>query len=174
MKLLALDIATIVGFAAGEVGAQPIYGHFDLKPAGEWPGRVFSNYRRWLSRQIDVLSPTRVFAEDQFHARSMVVARRLLGLRAITEMLCDERDLPLRWVGVSTLAEFFTGQGHYRNSEAKKAATMVAAERLGWRPAVSDEADALAVFLWGEHQIAPQVAGRRSAGPIFQRELYTS
>lgn len=166
MIILALDVASTTGWACGPVGGDPIYGHFALRPGGEWPGRVFSNYRRWLERQIDVLTPRRIYAEDQFMPRSLIVAQRLLGLRAITQMVSDERDIPLRWVPVQSLSGFFTGQGGMR-SAAKKVEFMAVARRYGWHPQVSDEADALAVFLWGEHDVAPAAAGRRSAGELF-------
>lgn len=166
--ILALDIATTVGFSAGKPGGHPIYGHYRMAEAGSPPGRVFRHFRDWLNHEADLIRPTHVFAEDQFvpPKASREVMRRLLGLRAICEMVCDERDLRLQWVPVQTVQRFFTGHGRWPKGE-KKAATMRFCNLYGWRPQDDNEADALAIFLWGEHQVSPHAGGRRSIGPLW-------
>lgn len=168
--ILALDIATVVGFAAARAGERPIHGHYRVAEVGAPAGRVFCCFRDWLNHEADLLRPAYVFAEDQFVPAnaSRDVMRRLLGLRAVCEMVCDERDIRLRWVPVQTVQRFVSGFGRWPRGE-KKPAMIRAIERYGWRPQDDNEADALGVFLYAEHQIAPHAAAARSTGSLWAR-----
>lgn len=139
---------------------------------GASSGRVFCEYRGWLDRQLDFLMPTHVFAEDQFQGRNQAVARRLLGLRAFTEAACEDRNLPLRWVPIATISEFFTGYGSHPKGQ-KKRATIRVCQQFGWRPETDDEADSLALWLYAEHALSPTAAAARSTGTLWasQKEI---
>lgn len=169
--LMALDIATTAGWAFGIPGTtRPLFGEHRMAPVGADESIVFDNFDRWLNTKIDVLHPQRVFAEDQFMAptASRIVMQRLLGMRAICTMVCRRRGVRLRWVPVTTVQRFFTGQGRWPRGE-KKGATMRVCRLYGWSPQTDNQADALAVWLFGEHDITPLAAARRSVGPIFAR-----
>lgn len=100
--------------------------------------------------------------------KSTFVAQRLYGLRAIAKMIFHRHGVRLRLVPVQTVQKFMTGQGSWPKGQ-KKAATMRACQALGWHPTSDNEGDALALWLYGEHEIAPHAAGRRSLGPLWQR-----
>lgn len=162
--LLTLDLASTSGFAAGKTGGTPLFGHRDLRAPS--PGRIFTNCRRWIEWQIDVFRPDWIFAEQPFVGQNAFTAQRLYGLRAVAEMVCDERDIPLTWVSIKAVSEFFIGTGGLRR-EDKKTATVRACHERGLRVTTDDEADSVAMFFYGEAIKAPHI--RRTAGPIFAR-----
>jgi Holliday junction resolvasome RuvABC endonuclease subunit len=146
------------------IGGVPLFGHRDLRSAS--PGRIFTNCRRMIESHIDIFSPNWVFAEQPFVGQNAFTAQRLYGLRAVLEMVCDERDVPLTWVSIKQVSEFFIGTGGLRKVE-KKTATIRAAEARGLRVTTDDEADAAALFFFGEARLAPQL--QRAAGSLFAR-----
>lgn len=143
-----------------------------MAPVGANEAIVFDGFERWLSHKITILRPAYVFAEDQFvpPKASRDVMRRLMGMRAICALVCHRRDVPLRWVPVQTIQRFFTAHGRWPKGE-KKAATLRVCNLYGWHPDTDNQADALALWLWGEHAIAPHVAGQRSMGSLFSGRM---
>lgn len=169
--IASLDIASVTGWAAGPPGIHtPMFGEHRMAPVGANEAVVFDNFESWLNQKIDVLRPVYMRAEDQFMApnASRMVIQRLMGMRGICAMVCHRRGVRLRWVPVATVHRFFTGVGRHPRGE-KKQATIAMCQRYGWNPQTDNQADALALWLWSEHEIAPDVAGRRSAGSLFAR-----
>jgi hypothetical protein len=139
-----------------------------VAPVGANEAIVFDNFERWLGDKLDVLQPTWCFAEDQFMgaASSRMVMQRLLGMRAIAAMLCHRHGVRLRWVPVQTVQRFFTSRGQWPKGQ-KKAATIRACRAMGWNPQTDNQADALAVWAYGEAQVRPDLP--RAAGVLFAR-----
>lgn len=136
------------------------------------PGRseahVFDEFDEWLNQKLELLRPVYMFAEDTFMPRSSMVAKRLYGLRAETIRICHRRNVRLRWVPVSTVHRFFTGIGRSPAGQ-KKQATIRVCRNYGWSPQSDNMADALAVWLFAEHAIAPNISGQRSMGTLWAR-----
>ncbi len=136
--------------------------------AGASEAHVFDGFETWLEQKMTLLTPRHAFVEDTFMPSSSFVAQRLYGLRAIAKMVFHRHGVRLRLIPVQTVQRFVTGHGRWPKGE-KKAATMRACEMYGWRPSTDNEAAALALWLFGEHEIAPRAAAGRSMGPIFAR-----
>lgn len=119
-----------------------------------------------IESHIDIFKPAWVFAEQPFVGQNAFTAQRLYGLRAVCEMVCDEHNTPLTWVSIKSVSEFFIGTGGLRK-EAKKLATIRAAEARGLRVTTDDEADAVSLFFFGEARLAPKL--QRAAGVLFAR-----
>lgn len=162
MILAAFDLATVTGFAAGKAGGRPVFGHRDF--SGGSAGTVFARFRDWLSWQLDVIGPDWIYAEEPFVGRNAYVTRRLYGFRAHAEEIAHRRDIPLTWVQIKTVTEFFVGQAGMRR-DAKKLATIRMAQRYGHNVTDDNESDALAIWYYGEAIRAPHV--RRTAGSLF-------
>ena len=162
MILAGFDFGTVTGFSAGKAGGIPMFGHRDFTSASS--GAVFARFRDWFGWQLDVIGPDWIFCEEPFVGRNAYTTRRLYGLRAHAEEIAHRRDIPLTWVPIKTVADFFIGQAGLRRDQ-KKMATIRMAERYGHRVTCDDEADAISLFYYGEAIRAPHV--RRTAGSLF-------
>lgn len=164
---MTLDIATCTGFAAGMPGTPtPLFGEYRMAPVGASEEFVFDGFGAWLEHQFGLLRPQWCFIEDVFPPRSAVVAQRLYGLRAIALMTCHRHGVRRRSVPTHTVQKFMTAHGQWPKGQ-KKDATIRACYAMGWHPRTDNEADALALFAYAEHAIAPHAAGQRTAGPLF-------
>lgn len=167
--IFSADIATTTGWAFGIPGhTHPLFGEYRMASAIASEAHVFDNFETWLDDKMAMLTPRYAFIEDVFMPKSTFVAARLYGLRAIAKMTFHRHSVRVRIVPTQTVQRFMTGQGRWPKGQ-KKAATMRACERLGWHPTSDNEGDALALWLYGEHEIAPRAAAERSAGPLWSK-----
>ena len=163
--IFTVDIATCTGWAFGPPGANPpLFGERQIAFAPASEEIIFDRFDAWFSGQLDTLRPRHIYAEDVFMPRSLMVARRLFGLRALAIAAARRRDLRINFVPVQTIQRFHTGVGRWPRGE-KKAATIRMCQHYGWFPQTDNQADALAIWLFAEHAIAPHV--RRTAGSLF-------
>ena len=168
-RLATFDLATTVGWACGAPSQRPMWGHERMAPTGSGPGTVALNSMGWLDHKIGDLKPSHVFAEDQYLGGNRInpdVLRRLYGLRFMCEAMCEKHGASLTWVPIATVTKFFTGLARWPKGE-KKQATMRICALYGWAVSDDNEADALALFLYGEHQLLPAAARTRSMGPLY-------
>lgn len=174
--ILSLDLATTTGWCAGVPGGSPTYGHHRFAPEGSGEGRISLNALIWLDQTIGELKPGFVYAEAQYlpvagrggkGARPEVV-QRLYALRGFTAAMCEKHGARLVWVPAVTITKFFTAFGKWPKGE-KKAATIRVCQMYGFSPAQNDEADALAIWLYGEHAISPTLASGRSMGTLYAK-----
>ena len=162
--ILALDIATTTGWAYGQIGADPVWGSERMGGEGACAAAIFTTFDAWLRHFLDGLAPKIVYAEMPYISTKMpLAAERLYGFRALTEVRCfaADRDGP-HWVPPAKITKLFTGLGQWPGGRVeKKTATIRVCAQYGWQGLSDDEADALALFVYGEHQIDANAAQQR-------------
>jgi crossover junction endodeoxyribonuclease RuvC len=198
--ILALDVATRVGWAAGETGATPQFGSVDFA-SKSGTGEVLSRWRYWLmdrifsfrpdlcafeSPYIPVARPPRLVRGGSTVARASgpppmnaLTLRRLLAMTGFVEEIAFERGIPCYEATVLDISNYFLGTTKFmgRNYEerrgSKKAATIAACRRLGWEVGENDDAaDALGLWAYAEHILAPETSARRMAGAGLELPLH--
>lgn len=152
MMILALDLSTHTGWAAGPLGGRPSFGTHHLPKTGDDIGRMLVAYEDWLRAMVADVRPTHVFFEAPILSQRTMTARKLMGLASETERLCHRLGLPVREVNLMTVKKRFTGSGR-----AEKARMIEEARRRGWDVKDDNQADALAIWDFG-----CAVLGRRS------------
>lgn len=154
MKVLALDIASSVGFAVGEAGRAPIWGTHRLpKPfdANDF-GQRFVAFDQWLSDMIAAHQPSIVAFEEPIAPRGVnmvsnwTTIRFLIGLVSIAELAAHRAGCDTCEANVSTVKKHWGGSGR-----ADKSDMIAACARMGWRVATDHEADAIGLWDYTIH-----------------------
>lgn len=155
--ILALDIATAVGWACGRAGEPPDYGTLRLPSAGG-NGAISCALVDALADLQAVTRFEEVAVEApviQMAGRSPHTARRLVGLVNAAEMFCERRAIRCFEAASSTVRAKVLGSARFGGRDAAKAAVMAWARGMGWDPADDNAADALCLlaFRHGEHRL---------------------
>lgn len=184
--LLALDQATVLGWACGTAGAQPMWG--SIRFEGDWPGEVHANFRAWLVRTITDHRPERVCFEKPFiptpraprfaAAGTMIPSapgimmnaltlRRLLYMAGCIEEVCASMGVPdCREVSPAEVEKFLLGKRGLKRAQ-KKAATMSMIRAMGFDVQDDNAGDAVAIWLMMEARFYPALAQKRGVGPLW-------
>lgn len=153
--IIALDLATNVGFARWSPTAPIRWGSMRLPSTGSEVGRFLSAYDLWLRDLLTVEAPETVIFEAPWVGPSthQDVARKLMCLAGHTEFVCYRREVP-RVVEENnkTVRKHFLGSGGGLRKEIK-ALTVEACRSRGWTPEDDDAADALALLDYAMHQL---------------------
>lgn len=162
-KILALDLATKVGFAVGAPDAEPVYGTKVLPSTGEDIGRFARACDEWLLDMLTLESPKLVVFEAPIIAgtTAAATARKLMGLAWHTEYVCHLRQVQVWEHHLQSVKKFFAGSGR-----ADKRDMIAAAERQGWHPKDDNAADALGLWACAVHAKAPRHAERFKLGTL--------
>lgn len=167
--ILALDLSSATGWAAGSPGETPRAGTRRIGRPGQRIGAFLDIFDRWLSDQITVHQPAVLIFEAPILTAgktSIDTARKLMCLAGVTELIAFRREIPRVFeADSSTVTKFFTGRGSYGNRDAKKAAVMEQCRQLGWQPCDDNAADALALWRWAEFKLYPK-ARTPDAAPL--------
>jgi crossover junction endodeoxyribonuclease RuvC len=164
--LLALDLATALGWALGRISArpltqleaavqkprQPMSGVFRIAPVGTAVGPFLAAYETWLSAMIAQHAPAGIIFEAPILPKKTTPAtvRKLVGLSGMTEKVAHQRGITwVREAQPSTVKLHICGNGG-----PGKAGVQNAIRARGWTFATDDEADALAVHDYGAHLFA--------------------
>jgi len=167
MTILALDLGTYTGVCRGDAGASPVCETWRL-PAGG--GRDVGPFMDAFEKMLADALPgvTVLIFEAPFVGAKMLnnmnVARRLVGLPALCEMLAHRHSIECAEANIMTLKKEFAGSGR-----AEKSDMIHAAGKRGFRVENEHEADASAVWL---HAVAlrwPEHASKYD--PIFARRV---
>jgi hypothetical protein len=173
-EILALDVATVCGWARGHVGDVPSSGsiRFGKKPATN--NQVFGEALAWISKLLepqprpDLLIMEAMLPPDAMKgATSRQVRDRLAGLHGIMRGVAHLRGIgEIAEASVGDIrAHFIFDRRCYR--EAAKRETLRQCQRLGW-PAQDDHAgDACALWSYACALIDPKTALKVS--PLWQR-----
>lgn len=167
-KVLAVDAATNLGWGFGRPGESPASG--SLRCAGKEASRaaVFAGAGRWLTRFILDNRPDAIFIEAPVatsHFMGATNARTtaiLFGMPAVLEFSGFIQGVfELHRVEVKDVRKHFIG----RNAKGEIAKPLVSKKcfALGWvgrddTDTSFDRTDALAVWSYACHQIAPKLA----------------
>lgn len=168
-SILALDVATVTGFAFGSLaGGRPtVSGHTRFGAVGEDDARVWKKSLIWLSQQIGVLSPDVVAIEAPITSASpaggsnAATMGRLIGLQAVLRTVVEIK-LPVsaKLIHVQSARKLFIGAGNLPGAEAKKRVQARCIE-LGWlsaEDAQPDRCDAMCVWAKAAADLDPTFA----------------
>lgn len=144
-NILALDLATHVGYATSPPHDEPCFGTEVLPSTGKDVGPFIAAYDVWLRRMLLEQKPALVIYEQPsiFAKTTPDTVIKLNGLATHTEWLCFRSGVVVRSANPSQLKKFFTGNG-----KAKKPDMVAAARRRGWKVTDDNQADACAVRAW--------------------------
>ena len=160
--VLALDVATVTGWALSRPGAKPaptpveivagatIDAHLSgnkvtCRKGGE-DVRAWRTYHDWLKDMLALHNPDWVVYEAPFisgNSKQANAAFRLLGFASLTETLCDIAGIQCRKVNNGSVRKHFIGRGT-GNRKDLKLTTERRCRDLGWTFRDDNEADALA------------------------------
>lgn len=146
--ILALDVATVTGFAVGAPGKDPIHGSVSLRSGAEHPGTKGCLLGDWIGPILTVHKPWRVVIEAPLmmmpkSGGNAATMEHLIGLPYLVKVICCRRDIPVYPVASSTVRKFFLGNGRPENP---KKAVMDECRRRGWEPSDDNDADSCAVW----------------------------
>lgn len=194
--ILALDAATVTGFALADPGGDPVWGHHRMGGRCATDGEVFAAFRGYVLDLIDAHEPQYLVFEAAFTPRlgadprknkiiNPQTLQRLYGFRAHIVCIAEERCLICHDKQSLEFTKWFTGRGRFPGatsadrSKAKKAAMVEACAARGWR-VTEDEADALGLLMCFEAELYPEYSLRRKrafrqpSGPLFPSQLEAS
>lgn len=170
--VLALDLATMVGWACGPLPRRPLTlieatvqkppqprsGTFRVALPGAGVGRFLASYGDWLQMMLDEHAPQGICFESPILPKksNVVTSRKLIGLAGVTEMMAHDYDI--RWVrevAPSSVKLHISGYGGPGKEHVKQAIMA-----RGWRFADDNESDALAIWDFAGHLFARERVGR--------------
>lgn len=146
--ILALDLATQTGWAAGAPNTLPRYGSFRIEAGGKQSAATFA---RTIDRLIREHHVELVFFEQPVMGSgdkkfaNFKSKRLLFGLTHTTEAVAQMAGCRVFEVPIATWRKHFLGNARYEREDAKRAA-MTRARQLGYRPETEDEAEALGIW----------------------------
>lgn len=169
-NILALDLATALGWAANPAAMEPRFGTYVLPKTGDEVGEFIAAYDDWLQDMLVDEAPGLVIYEapSLFAKTTPATVIKLNGLATHTELVCFRRSVPCRKVNPSSLKKFFAGNGR-----AEKADMVAAARRYGWEVRDDNAADACAVRAWAIFCYGtPEQKARFAGGPLCAEERF--
>jgi hypothetical protein len=172
--VLALDVATTLGWCRGIVGSVPTLGTMSFKAARERD--VYGLALTWFS---DFLRPEPrpdlVILESMLSITAMngqsqrVTWLRLAGLRTLAIGVAHARNIPeIAEATVQDIRGHFIGDRNMRSKQAKRT-VMERCHRLGWDAKNDNESDAAALWSYACSLIDPRLA--LNVVPLFNRRL---
>jgi hypothetical protein len=176
--ILAIDLATVTGFARGEVGGSPISGSIRFGARDASNNAVFAHALSWIA---DVLEPqprpdlllleAMLPPGAQVGHTSREVRDRLAGLHGVIRGVAHLRGIyRIDEASVGDVRQHFIGSRSLKRARAKRAV----GERcclLGWDTVDDNAADALALWHYGCARIQPELALQVS--PLFRGQHRT-
>jgi crossover junction endodeoxyribonuclease RuvC len=170
--VMALDLASVSGWACGEPGQQPAHGSIRFASPGASHEAIFANAAVWIRQKIIDFNPGLIVWEaplaTSFKRGNTTnnTTTLLYGLPAIVGAVAYRHGVfDCRKADTSAVRNHFIGS----NPKRTKAKPMVIRQcrAMGWDVADDNEADALAVWSYMCALIDPKLAMR--ATPLFRR-----
>lgn len=147
MKILALDQATVTGWAVvedtGAVIASGVWTLADPKRTGESRGMRYIRFRHHLAETIEAYHPAMV-CHEQTLLRGGAATEIANGLKALILEAAAERGLEVSCVHTTELKKWATGSGRAEKPDMMDAALFLS----GRSPCDDNEADAILIGLW--------------------------
>lgn len=127
MSLLALDLATTMGWAFSDKHGVLFSGSLDFKSKRyEGGGMRYLNFSRWLTAFIKDSRPDEIVFEEVRRHLSTDSAHVYGGFMAVLTKIAEEMMVPYRAIPVGTIKKHATGNG------AAKKDAMIAAAKTKW------------------------------------------
>lgn len=141
------------GWASGAIDATPRSGSFALNVESQKLGPLLNKFSRHARDLIILEKPDFIGIEAPFvHGKGLDVARALICMAGEVERVAYEiSGIRAFDVHQATLKTFFTGDQY-----ASKEKMIARCGDFGWDPKNDDEADALAIWLYGVDYFFPR------------------
>lgn len=151
MRLLYLDLATVTGWAVGDVTDHPAFGSIRLPKTGRNLGQYGNAFEDWLCDKIAKEKPTHVGFESPFLGAGLNLntTRKLTGLCFVTEMACEREGIGVSETNYSKVRVYALGDRKLPKLPAKerkiewKKRMVQAAQFRGYDVHDDNEADAV-------------------------------
>jgi hypothetical protein len=177
--ILALDLATVCGFARGKLDAVPIAGSVRFGNASTRPNVVFGNALKWISQVLEPHPrPDLLILESMLPMGAMkgetsrATRDRLAGLHGVIRGVAHLRGIgEIAEASVGDVRAHFLGTRRLKSAQAKQE-TMARCIRLGWQCEDHNAADACALWSFARSLIDPKYAVMVS--PMFNPKLRVS
>jgi hypothetical protein len=168
--VLALDLATTTGWAWGQPGSTPLFGHDRFAKIGQSRAVVYRRFRLWLdlfcgARKVDLIVFESAAVPSFMSGKTNVDTTKLLfGLTEHLEEWAHER-FELREASVSQIRSHFIG----RNLQSRIAKPLVLAKcrERAWNVTTDDEAAACALWDYQVCCLRPDLG--IASTPLFER-----
>jgi crossover junction endodeoxyribonuclease RuvC len=170
VDILALDIASRLGWARGRVGDAPTFGTVNFGTTDT----VFAAAMMWILDTIALDPPDAVIIEKMLPPQAMTgetsraVRDRLAGLQGIMRGVAALRGIPVSEATVVQIRAHFIGDSSLRR-KAAKTAVIERCRALGWNVQNDNEADACAAWSCACGRIDP--AHALTVTPLFNKAL---
>lgn len=165
--ILALDpSARLTGWAGTERrdSRYAIYGHistaFDGELVRDSAGKIGLRFENFLEARIEVLKPAHIVREAPFiHGgpQNHETIFALMGIGWLIETIAARHSIPCYVADTRAAVRALTGRYKFPTSKAKKRATVAALEMLGFKGITEDEGDALAILIYEEPRLFPEM-----------------
>lgn len=158
--IIGFDLATQVGWCAGEGSRLPVVDSFRLGATGADVGSYLLEARAYYRLLLDRFGPSAVIYEAPLTMPNQTpeVTTKLHALPGVLEMECVERGVPVHKVYPVSIKSKIAGSGR-----AQKGEVMAAVKQAGMSPKNKDESDACGAWLCGVHHYAPALWPRWEA-----------
>lgn len=174
--VLALDVATVTGFARGRVGETPSSGSVRFGNVRMPAPAVFADALNWMVAQLEQAPlPDLLIIEEMLPPLAMkgdtsrAVRDRLAGLHGIVKGIAHRYKVPeIATASVGDVRAHFIGARGLKRIVAKHA-VMQRCRALGWDCVDDNAGDALAIWSFACALIDPKWALQVS--PLFNRRL---
>lgn len=168
-SVLALDLATVSGWAWGKPGTTPIFGSIRFVRQNEERAVAYRQFRLWLDLICSARKPAVITYESPIGAfmggkTNINSLRLLLGLCEHLEEWAHQK-FELREASVAQVRSHFIGRN--MKSAVAKELTMARCRERGWTVNTTDEADACALWDYQCCFLRPEL-GTEST-PLFER-----
>lgn len=174
IRVLALDLATVTGFAVDRPDGNggPLTGTVTCKHIGNDFGPAYVALERFMLDAITVHGVTHCAFEAPLVMASsrdgrkvqtnVATVRKLMGLAAVAELVGARAGLQVFEANVQSARRHFAGSGH-----AKKPEVYQRCRLLGWDVKSHDAADAAAVWSMAKSLLDPKWSPRST--PLYGR-----
>lgn len=169
--VLALDLASVSGWACGEPGGEPAHGSHRFAAKGASHEAIFANAMAWIETKIVFHRPKLIVWEAPLAGfkggRTTVdVTTILFGLPAIVGAIAYQRGVyDIRKANTSDVRNHFIGCNPKR--ARAKALVIQQCRTMGWPVEDDNEADALATWSYMCALLNPKLALQPT--PLFGR-----
>ena len=163
--ILALDLATKIGWAKWSPKTAYAWGEFDIDESQL--GRFATTASRWLAGALHDV--TEVYIEEMFVYKQidLSVITKLAGLRFEVARACTQRNISCETVAISKWRSHFLGDTRAPSGLTKSQARDWLKKRCietcrarGWNVRTDNQADALGILDWAkcrsQHDFAVQ------------------
>lgn len=157
IKVLALDLSGITGWAFGSTDGGPVrFGEKRLPKTDDDIGWYLATFRDWLTQLITELQPDEIVFEAPIlpEGQGLISRRKLFSLAGLTELICRDLKVPVVEELIDAIREHFIGiarapkdvKGSSARRKWLKRKTVEKAIASGFKVQSDNEADAIALL----------------------------